>query len=33
MDMVNAGIFEVANLSLDEPKLEAIIFDDNVEMN
>jgi hypothetical protein len=29
MDMVNVGIFELANLSLDESELEAIIFDDN----
>ena len=27
MDIENAGILEIANLSLDEPKLEAILFD------
>ena len=27
MDIENAGILEIANLSLDEPELEAILFD------
>ena len=27
MDMENAGLLEIANLSLDEPVLEAILFD------
>ena len=27
IDIENAGILEIANLSLDEPKLEAILFD------
>ena len=27
MDMENAGLLEIADLSLDEPELEAILFD------
>ena len=27
MDIENAGILEIADLSLDEPELEAILFD------
>ena len=27
IDIENAGILEIANLSLDEPELEAILFD------
>ena len=27
MDIENAGILEIANLSLDEPELEAMLFD------
>ena len=27
MDIENAGILEIPDLSLDEPKLEAILFD------
>lgn len=32
MDMVNEGMLEVANLPLDEPELEAIIFNDDVDV-
>ncbi|PRQ18378.1 putative HAT dimerization domain, ribonuclease H-like domain-containing protein [Rosa chinensis] len=33
MDTVNGGILEVANLSLDEPELEGVIFDDEDEVD
>ncbi|PRQ41046.1 putative HAT dimerization domain, ribonuclease H-like domain-containing protein [Rosa chinensis] len=33
MDTVNGGILEVANLSLDEPELEGVIFDDEDELD
>lgn len=34
MDMDNVGVLEIANISLDEPELEAILFtgDDNDEL-